>query len=539
MTLIRAICLPLLLSCLCVTGTCWGQPQAAKSGAVAGPQPETKPKPRHPITISKATTRIEGPVDGEGYVDYVAAMNAMASRGVTAENNAGILFVRAFGLSGFDADDRRRFFEMLRCEPVPEKGDYLVDLAQFIKEKFGRRMTHREDDDRDDAMERPWSAAQYPLVAQWIESNQKPLELLIQGTRLPKCYFPLILSAGAAPVAIPLPTVQASRIGARLLAARAMLRLHEGKIDQAEQDLLACHRLGRLIGSTPFFIGTLVGIAIDATAWQGDVALMASGKLDAARALAYQRELRGLMPLPTMADVLDTSERFCYLGNLSFISRSKPTVAAAIDQSLFSILTQTPPPKPGDPPSADWDRIFRFGNEKFDEGVAALRHQTNSERRTALEKFDREIRQIGTEAKATDLSTLLLRGFATRDVWTDRVAKVCVSLLMPSVNAVSEAEFRMQTRLALAQVGFALIAYRAERGTYPESLGELVPRDIAQVPADLFAGQPLHYQPQKDGFLLYSVGANGKDDRGATFSSDPRGDDIVIRIPLSPPVERK
>jgi hypothetical protein len=532
---IRLIRVPFLLSCVCaVTGNCWGQEKAPPSGPVAGPHSETSPKPRPRITISKATTRIERPVDSEGYVDYVAAMNEMASQAVTADNNGGVLFVRAFGLTGFSPDDRRRFFQMLHCEPVPEKGEYLVDLEQFVKQRRARQMTQREDDDRDDAMERPWSAAQYPLVAQWIEANQKPLELVIQGTRLPKCYFPLILPAGEAPVAIPLPTVEASRIAARLLAARAMLRLKEGKIDQAEQDLLACHRLGRLIGSSPFFIGTLVGIAIDATAWQGDVALMASGKLDAAAALAYQRELRGLAPLPTMADVFDTSERFCYLGNLSVIARSKPTVAAAIDQSLFSILTQTPPPKPGDPPSADWDRIFRFGNEKFDVGVSVLRQQTNSERHRALERFNREMRDIATEAKATDLSTLLLRAFATREAWTDRVAKVCVTLLMPSVEAVSEAEFRMQARLALAQVGFALAAYRADAGTYPAALGELAPRYIAQVPADPFTDQPLHYQRQKDGFLLYSAGANGKDDHGATFSSDPRGDDIVIRIPLAP-----
>jgi hypothetical protein len=531
---IRLICVALLLSCCAATGSCWAQEKVPRSGAVAGPQSETSPKPRHPITISRATTRIEAPVDNEGCVDYVAALNEMASRGVTADNNAGMLFVRAFGLTGFNPDGRRRFFQMLHCEPVPEKGEYLVDLAEFVKQKFARQMTRRENDDRVDAMERPWSAARYPLVAQWIEANQKPLMLVIQGTRLPKCYFPLILPAGEAPVAILLPTVQASRTAARLLAARAMLRLHEGQIDQAEQDLLACHRLGRLIGSTPFFIGALVGIAIDATAWQGDVALMASGKLDAAGALAYQRALRKLAPLPTMADVFDTSERLCYLGTLSVIARSKPTAAAAIDRSLFSILTQMPPPKPGDPPSVDWDQSFRFGNEKIDAGVAALREPTVLKRKKALEVLSRDLRNIATEMKKGGLSTALMSALGTRQAWSDRVAKICLTTLMPSIDGASEAEIRMQTRFALDQVGFALAAYRADAGTYPASLGELAPRYIAQVPADPFTDQPLHYQRQADGFLLYSVGANGKDDRGATFSSDPRGDDIVIRVPQAP-----
>jgi hypothetical protein len=535
MTSIRPICLSFLLSCSCLaTENCWGQEKVPARGAAAGTQAETSLKARPRITISKATTRIEGPVDSEGYVDYVAALNEMASRGVTADNNAGVLFVRAFGLTGFNPDDRRRFFQMLHSEPVPEKGEYLVDIEEFVKHTFARQITQREEDDRDDAMKRPWSAAQYPLVAQWIEANQKPLELVIQGTRRPKCYFPLILPAGEAPVAILLPTVQASRTAARLSAARAMLRLQEGKFDQAEHDLLACHRLGRLIGSTPFFIATLVGIAIDATAWQGDVALLASGKLDAAGALAYQRELRGLAPLPTMADVFDTSERFCYLGSLSVIARSKPTAAAAIDRSLLSILTQAPPPKPGDPPSVDWDQSFRFGNQKFDQGVAALREPTALKRKKALEALSRDMRKIATEMKESGLSTALMSVFATRQAWSDRVAKICLTTLMPSIDGASEAEIRMQTRSALAQVGFALVAYRADAGTYPASLGELAPRYIARVPADPFTEQPLHYQRQKDGFLLYSAGANGKDDHGATFDSDPRGDDIVIRVPLAP-----
>jgi hypothetical protein len=535
MTSLRPICVSLFLSCLgLATGNCSGQTNVPASGAVARPQSEVSRKARPRITISKNTTRIERPVDGEGYVDYVAAMNEMASQGVTTDNNAGVWFVRAFGLIGFSPDDRRRFFQMLHCVPVPEKGDYLVDLEQFVQQKFARRMTQREDDDRDDAMERPWSAGQYPLAAQWIEANQRPLELVLRGTRLSKCYFPLILPAGQAPVAIPLPSVQESRIAARLLAARAMLRLQAGKIDPAEQDLLAGHRLGRLIGSTPFFIGTLVGYAIDATAWQGDVALLASGKLDAARALAYQRELRELAPLPTMAKVFDTSERFCLLGNLSVIARSKPTVAAAIDQSLCAILTQTPPPKPGDPPSVDWDHVFRLGNEKFDAGVAALREPTVLKRKKALDVLTRDLRNSAVDLKDGGLSSLLMQAVATRQAWSDRVARICITTLMPGVDSASEAEFRMQTRGALAQVGFALAAYRADAGTYPTSLGELAPRYIAQVPPDPFTDQPLHYQRRKDGFLLYSDGANGKDDQGATFSSDPRGDDIVIRVPLAP-----
>ena len=38
------------------------------------------------------------------------------------------------------------------------------------------------------------------------------------------------------------------REAARALTARAMLRVDEGKVDEAWDDLLACHRLARLAG---------------------------------------------------------------------------------------------------------------------------------------------------------------------------------------------------------------------------------------------------------------------------------------------------
>lgn len=48
------------------------------------------------ITLSVATTRILEPLDEDGYVDYLGALNRMASAGVTPENNAAVLFARAW-----------------------------------------------------------------------------------------------------------------------------------------------------------------------------------------------------------------------------------------------------------------------------------------------------------------------------------------------------------------------------------------------------------------------------------------------------------
>ena len=60
-------------------------------------------------------------------------------------------------------------------------------------------------------------------------------------------------------------------------------------------------------------------------------------------------------------------------------------------------------------------------------------------------------------------------------------------------------------------------------------------KNLAQVPPDRFTGKPLIYRPRADGYLLYSVGVNGRDEQGRSYDDDPPGDDLVVRMPQPAP----
>jgi hypothetical protein len=60
----------------------------------------------------------------------------------------------------------------------------------------------------------------------------------------------------------------------------------------------------------------------------------------------------------------------------------------------------------------------------------------------------------------------------------------------------------------------------------------LAPKYLKEIPIDLFSGKPLIFHSFPSGYTLYSVGVNGKDDGGQGYNDNPRGDDIVIRMPL-------
>jgi len=88
---------------------------------------------------------------------------------------------------------------------------------------------------------------------------------------------------------------------------------------------------------------------------------------------------------------------------------------------------------------------------------------------------------------------------------------------MDSLGATSRKANREQASVDLARGAIALERHRLAHGEFPESLDALAPQFSAQVPHDIFGGQPLHYRRTDDGhFVLYSIGPNEKDDGGIT-----------------------
>jgi hypothetical protein len=110
---------------------------------------------------------------------------------------------------------------------------------------------------------------------------------------------------------------------------------------------------------------------------------------------------------------------------------------------------------------------------------------------------------------------------------------------MPALKGVTQAEERAAQNLEVVGLGFLLAAYRAENRGYPDVLADLVPEYTPHVPLDHFSGKPLVYKRQENGYLLYSVGVNGKDDGGLSYAdrgAEPGDasdyDDLAVQVPL-------
>jgi hypothetical protein len=119
-----------------------------------------------------------------------------------------------------------------------------------------------------------------------------------------------------------------------------------------------------------------------------------------------------------------------------------------------------------------------------------------------------------------------------------QIGQIMITLLMPAVRKVQQAHDRSEQIQRNLHVAFALACYRREHGRYPDKLDALAPAYLKNVPQDMFAGAALIYRPTEKGFLLYSIGANERDDEGRGYGDDPPADDLNVRVPL-PELRRK
>jgi len=93
---------------------------------------------------------------------------------------------------------------------------------------------------------------------------------------------------------------------------------------------------------------------------------------------------------------------------------------------------------------------------------------------------------------------------------------------IPNPRKASEAALRGETERQLALAAIALKRSQLARGAFPAALDDLVPEFLPSIPHDFMNGKPLHYRLLSDGgFLLYSVGDDGRDDGGDASAVSP------------------
>ena len=331
-----------------------------------------------------------------------------------------------------------------------------------------------------------------------------------------------------------LPQLAGYKTAAQAMNCATIRALHEGRFDEAFENLLAGTYATRLAEGDGVLISQLVRIACatitTAGLWE---ALQSDGFSDAQwaalqarwqqqefmrafasclqmeRALAAtaydgrQYSLRQLASMNGMGGPFGTGQEDSPRGEIAEMFRPLfDFLQPARRLALLAVWRMA---------WVQQDQLYH--HEQMQRLIDTLRRQA-TERRipTQPSKPDEDEFNVGSQFLAEGAT-----GFY------DRSRHWLALQIMPAFgNAGAKAE-RAEVLRELALAAIALKRHQLRHHRLPPTLEALVPEFLPRPPHDWYSGQPLHYQPNADGsFVLYSVGPNGSDDHGSGL--DAKGD---------------
>jgi hypothetical protein len=491
---------------------------------------------RH-IPVAYDTTRILGPLRADGTVDYVAALRQRYGN-VKPEENAAQLLVMLEGVQLFAPRDQQRVLDELKIGPLPQNhryfesfGRYWLRHPEFTAARkefyFGRAgplpiplpgatpvssavttqpstspghatLPATVQPDSEAYYHRPWHETEFPELANWLSEQDKMLDKVSAVVQRPCYSMPLFFSDREALRNLRLGGIGTTQGLALGLVERAMLKSSRGDIAGCENDLDLARRLGRLVSQGPTVIERLVGVNIESQACRAQASVAAMGTLSRGQAHEMRGHFCALPPSFVVAEAVDCFERWQALDTVTFFARFGSRAGQAEHDATIEPGGIVAPP-------TNFPTVLRELNRRFDGQLAAATLPRYKDRGPAISRLGKE--QDAVDARAGSLESVML----------------CFG---PSYSNAFRQEVASHVRWRLAEVALALAIYHADVGEYPETLEKLERKNL-EVPLDIFADGPLHYQKQGNGYLLYSVGPNMIDDGGR--GRDEGGDDIAVR----------
>jgi len=95
-----------------------------------------------------------------------------------------------------------------------------------------------------------------------------------------------------------------------------------------------------------------------------------------------------------------------------------------------------------------------------------------------------------------------------------------LGLLLPAVGSAIDTLTAQRFDLDAAAIAIALERFRRAEGAWPDDLGQLVPKQLSQLPSDPETDLPYRYELRAAGPMVWSVGPDGLDDAGRAFRAN-------------------
>jgi hypothetical protein len=329
---------------------------------------------------------------------------------------------------------------------------------------------------------RELSSEERQQVQDLVMANEPLLLVLDEMASLPRgdsrSIFKKAAASGRDPFAWPLPDELALRGAALLLAHRARLEDLEGRSDAALHTLSGILKLSNQYADLPWLVSALRRRIL------ADVALNGFERMQARWTIRnepdqFESALSRVEPLAELPRAVE-GELKSILWTFDLLRRRSPSeIAEGFSGARFSIGT------------LGWS-VY---------GSRPLRFWINGDEALYLEfmaDYVEATRRPIYEARAD-----LLRidaAVAPLDNWLHPV----MSMALVSVTGMAEGAAHLESRAVRARLRLALERYRARHRAFPETLDELRPAEVAEVPRDPVSGLPYVYRLTATDYALES-----------------------------------
>ena len=477
------------------------------------------------LEIGPDTTVIDGPMNPDGTINYLAYLNEKLSEGVTPENNFAVDVAMTMGEDTWVSEGFRvNVFKALGVE-LPAVDSTFVKYQTFLGISPEDRETDRRWEQSFDNAKEPWTTEEYPELKRWLDEQGAVLDRIASSTtRKDSYYFPIVFDDDE-PHAICdalLPWLGQLRIIARGLGTRAQWHIAAGDLEAAWSDILAMRRMANLSMQEPYIISWLVGVSIHSMAITVMEDLVSSDRLTTGFARQAIADSRDTSMMPGVTVSLDMMGRLGPVDLLQFSMKHRGETFELAEQTYTYLQNE----------EFDPNFALREINRRINLLVVATEQKDQIKRIQALEELDEQFGEVFFQTMDMVKGKIEMSAALRAEIEQSNVITVIGTHMF--VGQVSERPAQMMTievstrmRLDLQLVAFAVAGYHATKGEYPPDLNALVPLYLDSLPTDFATGELPVYRVEEGKAIIYSLGTNLKDDGGMDDNEDG---DIVFRI---------
>ncbi|MCL2709650.1 MAG: hypothetical protein FWE95_02120 [Planctomycetaceae bacterium] len=425
--------------------------------------------PIPPLVISEETTRFTGPLTDDGLIDFAKIVEErFYPPELATDENGYRVFYRLFGDAGYVERQRlvldsqefgydeqpgdRESYRFQTCEilgldpTIPPTMTLPQDPYDIIRDFYkakGMEMPWREVD-----LNRPWTLEEYPMLADWLNEIDVPMDAIADAIRKPVFFMPLLQKPESFLLGEPR-DLFALREGNNtralygtipiIFVARAAYRVGQGDIDGAIDDKLTIHRYARLLAQNSSPTNVAMATNMERIAVEIPVNANPEHPLTEAQIRRILDELDALPPRVSLHGMIEW-HRLMSLSYLQMFMR----VLSSADQ------TRLPEAGINTAHGLNWNVVFRRVNEMYD---AAQEPPP----RTKLQSFQRE------PSKWDFLSVRILSPDGRAMLFTD--AFIALSHAVFDLDIQERSAARVECMENMQRLALAILLYELEHCT--------------------------------------------------------------------------